>query len=380
MTSENPFELRLYSKAFGFIGWVGDPESVDATLRHNALSTATFVVASDHKRAAALIASGTRLVLNYRGKFAMSGQVRARAAKGPDSAANITCTVEDDLRIFRNLGMPNPGAPQGNGSMPSQGADTAYYTATGTAEDIVKDVVTKNLVTRLQLPVTVATNLHRGSTPSGGIQFRFHPLMDKLLPMADANGIGVTARQSGTGIVVDVYEPGTYSQVLSEASGVITDWSWSESGPEATRVVAGGQGEGVARQFRYRIDSAREAEFNEVIEVFRDARDATSTTILDARAQETLNDGAPRNGLSLTLAETPTFTYGEQFQVGDVVTASVGGLVITDRLREVNLSYTFEAGTDVTPSVGDPLASEPDAQVAAAIRRLAQIQRDSGVR
>lgn len=376
----NPFKLALYDKAFNFISFLGAPASLSGTLRHNALSTVNFAVSSDHHLAGDLLTAGTRLVLDYNGNFAVSGQVRSKAAKGPNSAAEISCTVVDDLRILQNLGMPNPTGPQAEGSMPSQGADTAYYKATGTAEDIVKDVASKNLVTRLGLPVTFGTNLHRGTTPTGGVQLRFHPMSDKLLPMADANGIGVTVRQSGAGFLLDVYTPTTYPQVLTEASGVITDWSWSQSDPEATRVVSGGQGEGTARVFRYLIDDAREAEYNDIIEIFRDARDADSNTVLDARAQETLNDGAPRHGLSLTLAETDTFRYGDTFQVGDIVTANVGGLLITDVLREVTFTYTTDEGVDVTPSVGDPSVDEPDAQIAAAIRRLAQNQRDSGVR
>lgn len=379
MTAENPFKIRLSNKAFAFKGWIGDPTELSVTVRHNGLSTASLSVPTNHRRIGELITDGARLEITYDGVFLMSGIVDSVNASGPDMAGNVTVTVLDDLRLLRSIGMPNPGLPQAAGSMPSQGADTAYYKASGTAEAIVKDVVKKNLATFFEIPITCATNLNRGTSPSGGVQFRFHPLLDKLLPMADANGIGITVKQSGAGYLCDVYTPNTYALNLTEASGVITDWSWKKSIPTATRVVSGGQGEGTARAFRYKIDAARESDYNETIAVFRDARDAETNAILDARAMETLKDGAPTVGLSLTLAETKTFKYGKTFKVGDIVTATVGGLPITDVLRSVELNYTIESGVDVTPGVGE-LMDEPNTVLAAAIKKLASKQRDLGAR
>ena len=183
---------------------------------------------------------------------------------------------------------------------------------------------------------------------------RMHPLADRILTAVDAAGIGVSVVQSGSGLIVDCYEPAPRTRVLSEEGGQIVDWAWSTAAPSATRVVVGGQGEGTDREFVQVIDGDREAEWGESIEVFRDARDTEDNAVMAQRAAETLAEGAPATGLSITLAESRGMRYGVHVRVGDKVTTRIApGAEVTDVLREARITWTVDAGVQVTPVVGE---------------------------
>lgn len=358
MASEMPYEILVYV-GWGFKGWVGRPLDVKPVIRHNLKSTATFRIDSDHIRASDLMTPGARVDIYKRGEFQMSGPVRHAVGQFAVDGA-LTFTVEDDFRILNNWqAWPKPLA-----AVTAQ--DVEYRTITGPAETVVKTVMAENAA-RLGFPLTVATDQGRGAV--GTYTFRFHPAYDRLFPAVDQAGIGVTVKHSGNGLLLDCYEPRNYPHLLSPESGTVIGGSYSLAAPTATRVVVGGQGEGVAREFRTFTDATRETEWNDVIEVMKDARDSGSGDIYAARADESLAEGAPMAGLSLELTETKHFRYGgDGLRVGDLVTALVNGQPYADTLREVRLSWD-KTGDQATPIIGER-SDDPDTQLAKSIRAL----------
>lgn len=360
----NPFTIEIYDKNFTFQCFIGDPDNVVATPRHNEKPTASITVSSDHHRLGALTADGARCVLRYYGEFLMSGPLNLRNGQGPGVDGTVSLFLNGDFRILENvLAWPVPGGLL-------SGQTSEYYVIGGNAESIVKDLVTKNAITRLGMPVICANNQNRGAIVPGGIKARFQPLRDVLLPGVEVAGLGVTFAQSGSKIVCDVYVPITFPLVLSEAGGMITDWRWSDANPTATRVVAAGTGDGTARVFRGVADTALETQYGDIIEVFRDARDADTTTLLDARGKESLADGSAKFGFALNLAETDSFRYGGNgVHVGDRITVDLGFTTRTDILREATISWTADEGISVTPVVGD-LQDNPDRTLGNFLRSL----------
>jgi hypothetical protein len=372
---DSPFELLIFDRFYGFVDWVSAPEKLSIVLKHNDVSTASLTLPIMHPNLPDLDADGARVVIKYRDEDILHGMVEMTGASGPSMDGTVTFTVTDHFRLFRRiLGFPNPTGYTPEGALPSQGEDTAYYTKTGAAETIVKDFVQKNAILRLGDNVTIAPDLGRGAIIAGGVSIRMHKLYDRLFPAVDIAGIGVTVRQvEDVGLVVDCYEPETFPIELSEDGGTVSLYSWTKSNPTVTRVVAGGQGEGTARQWHYAVDWAREAQYADIIEDFRDARDAADSAVLAARADETLNAGRAMAGLSLALSESPTFQYGGEdgVRVGDRVTVDLGNFTITDVLREARFTWDHESGLTVTPSVGEKVQS-PEDQVASAVRQLAR--------
>lgn len=363
---ENPFKILVYDKDLVFRGYVGDPVSLTATPRWNAIGTATLVVDINHRLLDVLTADGARLVIQKDGLFLMSGKIYQREGLGPSTSGSLTLSLRSDYRLLSQiLAWPVPTA-----ALTAQTSE--YYTATGSAESIVKNVVTANMITRLGMNVTCAADQNRGSVITDGITFRFHPLAERLFPTIEEAGIGITFEQQGAVIVCDVIVPPVYGMVLTEESGALTSWSWTSTDPTATRVVAGGQGEGITRAFSSIADTVLEGNHNDIVEVFRDSRESSNgtSTALGSRADETLKEGAPTSGFVISLAETETFRYGRNgLVVGAMVTISVAGVTRTDLLREVTMTYTHADGIVVTPVIGE-IQNNPDRTIAKFLARL----------
>ena len=369
--SDAPFTITIYDRALARRGWIGAPAKVECTIRHNAVGQTSVTIPADHPRISDIVAPGARSSIAYRDHVVMTGRIARVEGTGPRSAASVTFHVEDDFRLLnRLLGWPNPAGP-----LTAQGDDGAYDTVTGPAETVVKTLIARNAGRSLPT-ITVAGSAGRGSTITTSM--RMHPLADRLLPAVDLAGIGITVRHTGTVLVVDCYQPVTRPMILSEESGVVVGWSWTSTAPSATRVVVGGQGEGTARTFIASADNARETEWGETVEVFRDARDVedSNAAVLAQRAQETLDEGAPTTGLSLTLSESRGYAYGRSVRVGDKVTTQIApGAAITDVLREANLVWDVETGLTVTPVVGER-QDDPSTMLRSTINALAKGIRD----
>jgi hypothetical protein len=372
-----PLQITVYDKNFVRRGRIGNPQFVTVTQRYNKAGLATIGVPATHRLVPELFSPGARLhIADENGAFVMSGYVDRIRGKGPSKQALFEVDIDDDFRVLQDvLGWVLPSA-----AITDQGTGSDDWTMTGPAESVLKAAVQANAVGRLAMPLTCATDQGRGATVTANL--RFHPLYDRLFPVVDgagveAAGIGVTVAQVGDHLVLDVFEPAVYPRDLTETSGVITEWNYTYQAPTATRVAVGGSGEAQLRSFRTVADTAREAASGRIIERFRDARDVAQddpnmVPLLYARGQETLDEGAEAVGLSVTLSQTANFRYLTSVRVGDQVTMRVAGsLVITDRLSEATLSWTYDDGWKATPRVGQR-ADEHDGGLARGLRTLAR--------
>lgn len=371
------FRISVYNKDRVFQCQIGNPAMLTATPRHNLIGTATMAVPLDHRRIQELMEDGARLGLSFMGEHLMSGPITDDLLETDGKSGLYTVMMQDDKRILWDiLGFPVPGVTDTPGPLDQSAAE--YRTYTGNAETILKTAVTENGVTRMGLPgLTVATDLGRGATIPGGVPLRMHPLADQMFPALEDAGIGVTVQQQGTSLVLDVYEPATHPRTLKINGRTLKKISMTRTRPRSSRVVIGGQGEGVARNFRYLIDSAREAQYGMVAETFRDARDDNDLAVMDARGQETLLENGPKNGVSLTLAGSGIFKYGPGgFHVGDRIPVQVAeGLTITEVIRECTLTWVSKDYAKVDPAIGER-TNDPERVTAQRIAAIARGQRN----
>jgi len=371
------FRISVYDKNRVFQCQIGNPTALEVTDRHNLVSTLTMTVPLAHKSFEKLKADGARLRVLFKGQHLISGPIVADSLSADGVKGLYTVTVEDDFRVLREiLGWPVPGA-----AISAQGS-AEYRTYTGPAETIVKTAVTENGVARLAVPgLTVATNLARGATIPGGVPLRMHPLMDQLFPAVEDAGIGVTVKQEGTALVLDVYEPVTHPRSLSVKGRTLKQVNMTRTRPTASRAVIGGQGEGVARKFLTLADTARETQYGMRAETFRDARDDNADAVMYARGQETLDELGPKNGVSLTLAGSGIFQYGPGgFHVGDRVPVKVtDDITITEVIRECTLKWVSPEYASVEPAIGE-LTNQPERITAQRIASLARRQRNQEAR
>lgn len=266
------FRIAIYDKNRVFQGQIGNPASLEVTVRHNLVSTLKMAVSLGHDQLPKLMADGARLKVSFKGEHLISGPVTADELVTDGVSGLYTVTVEDDFRVLREiLGWPVPTSAIGSQS----GAE--YRTYTGNAESIIKNAVSENGVTRMGVPgLTVATNLNRGATVPGGVAFRMHPLADLLFPAVEDAGLGVTVKQDGTSLVLDVYQPVTFPRTLSVKGRTLQQATMTRTRPTASRAIVGGSGEGKARYFRAITDTARETLYGMRAETFVDDRQAGS--------------------------------------------------------------------------------------------------------
>lgn len=380
LTAKPPFRITCYDKAYSQMFVLGDPKSISCTPRHLALPTGSLTLPLGHPRVPALMAEGTRVNIEYltgpdRTDPAswlqlMSGPLWTRngqsATSTPPGPALVTFGIEDDYRVLAELlAWQNPGAAIG-----SQTA-AAYDVQSSDAETVIKHYVSAN-ATRLSIPLTVATNGHRGSTVKANL--RMANLNDSLPPLAQLGGIGITVRQVGTGMVLDVYVPtDRTANVLTEASGAVLQWAFTQGGPSATRAIMGAQGAGTARNFSEVIDATGlEALWGRKSEVFVDASDTSDAPTIAQRGAAALAAGQPVAGFSLSVAETDVVKYGKNLFVGDLVAVQITPeLVVEDVLSECTLTWSTDKGLAITPQVGSATsASSPAAKLNHAISQL----------
>jgi hypothetical protein len=367
------FRISVYDKNREYVCPIGNPSSLTATIRHNDVSTLTMSLPLGHKRVDALAADGARLKVSFMGEHLISGPITGDAIETNGAKGVYTVTVEDDFRVLKEIaGFPVPGSAITNQS----GAE--YRTYTGNAETILKTAVTENGVTRLAIPgLTVAANLGRGLTVPGGVPLRMHPLFDRLFPAITDAGLGVTVKQVGANLVVDVYEPQPHTSALSVAGGTLKQLTMTRTRPRASRVIIGGQGEGTARKFLTLTDTARETQYGMRAETFRDARDDNTDAVMYARGQETLDELGPQNGVAITLAGSGIFRYGPGgFHVGDQVPIKVTDTItIPEVIRETTLEWKSKDYALASPVLGE-LTNLPERKTAQLFRALGKGQRD----
>jgi hypothetical protein len=381
------FRIAVYDKNRVFQCQIGSPAALEATVRHNLVSTLKMSVSLDHERLGALMADGARLRVSFKGEHLISGPVTADELVTDGVSGLYTVTVEDDFRVLREiLGWPVPTSAIGSQS----GAE--YRTYTGDAESIIKSAVSENGVTRLGVPgLTVATNLGRGDVVPGGVAFRMHPLADLLFPAVEDAGLGVTVKQDGTSLVLDVYEPVTFPRTLSVKGRTLQQATMTRTRPTASRAVVGGSGEGKARYFRNLTDGARETTYGMRAETFVDDKQAGSdylalvkdvadanADLKDANKELTEADRALDAALSAQENADAAFTLAQETGSSSAVTKAQNALFsanskVTSRTTAYNTALSEK-------STAQSAYNTLDGQLAAALTAYHAAMDDSGTK
>lgn len=363
-----PLRLTVYDRDFTRRGWLGDVLSVSCITRWCAPDTTTITVPSTSRRLADVLAPGARVTIEHdpawtgddpgrEWTLVTSGTVESWIATGPTHASAVEITVTGDLAVLDTLlGWQVPTSPASGQSQ------AEYRTVTGPLETVFKTLAREN-ITRLGLPITVVADQARG--PRTTVQTRMHSLSDRLLAMADTAGLGLRVWQDDGGLVLDVVDPPPLARVLDDASGSVSGWTITSSAPSLTRVVVAGPGEGTERVFRVVIDADAERLWG-IKEGFVDARevredDESGLSVaeqMDARGRERLAEARVTTGASVDLSAAAGVRLGRDLVLGRTVPVAAGGFDVTDRLREITLTWDATSGMTLAPTVGE--VTDPD--------------------
>lgn len=376
MEGLEPLVMEVYDKDFAYQGTISRPQDVTMTPRHNAAGTGAFTLDSDADAVEALAADGANMVCRYRHDeadpyspmYLLGGPVKQVDLGGALGAPTRTFAVTDWWDILTKYHCRSvPGSGWGG-----QGGEGTFYSTSGPMETVVKTLVSQNLGIN-PWDLTVAATHGWGETVT--IQVHQNILTDRIFPALDFAGVGISVRNSGSGLVLDGYLPTIHSEPLTAESGIVTKGAGSIMRPEVSRVLVRGGSE-PSQVYREVVNTAVEAAHGFIgWAPVLDVSESTTTSYLDAKGWEVLNAGARRSSVAIELAETDDWRFGTVFNLGDQVSITLSGApVITETIREVELTWSTTSGLVVTPRLGDQPATPFEAQ-SKALQKLATRQR-----
>lgn len=339
--------------------------TLDMTLVFNGVGAWKLTLPADSPKAALLVPGGGIIVLDGEtGNVILSGPVRQVDIDEPEPSQDQTPNdlrtvsgVTDDYMLAARNAYPDPTH-----------ASTAQTAAandirTGNAETVMRAYVDANagpsaLVARRVAGLTLETNLNRGATVKASA--RFDVLSDLItIQAATPGGLGWRVVQdTGTNLVFKVFTPTNRASTarFSRDLGNLRSARYSLKGPDSTVAIVAGSGTGTARVFREQINTAAETAWGMRVEKFADRRDTSDTTTLDQSGSTALTDDGPTTSLELGTVDIPNMRFGDDFYLGDIVTAVVAGVPVTDVVRQVSITVNADRA-DVKPLVGSTAAT-----------------------
>jgi hypothetical protein len=373
----SPFLIEVWDgtvNPFVEMGRVGSYVSSEVVLRHNQVGSWKFTMNLSDGGVDLLTPLGRRITIDYRGTRILSGPVWGvrRSRQGVEDQVEVY-GYSDLVWLDRRLAFPNPLA-----TFPADGVaftQPSFGDFIGdNAETAVKYWVTRNCVTRQPVPgLTVATDLGRGAVL--GDAPRFKTVLETCAKLAGTAGIGLSLQQVGSELVFDIYVPAVQPVRLSRSLGNLRDWEFVNEGPNATRVVIGGPGERLAREYTLGRVSTSETGWG-ITETFIES----SADTQPERYQEGIDhlmENTPTYSFSVVPQETESMRFGETYHLGDVVDTELFPTVtLTDIVREVTITDSVDDGVDVKPIIGNLEAAKRTDAVYLELRRLrAQINK-----
>lgn len=345
---------------------------VEFVVAWNAPGSWRVTLPAEHWLAEELVQPQGGIVVTVAGDVVLSGPWVSWVAEASPSDPAGTVVVEgttDDVLLWKRAAYPDPAN--------DATAQTAgYWTASGDAETVFKDLVSENLGAdalsdRRVADLSVGTDLGRGAAVS--VSARFQPVGDVLAGLAESAGLGFRIVQAGSGLVFDVFEPAdrTGTVRLDVVNGTLASQSSEQHAPSTTRALVAGQGEGSARTIVERANPTAESVWGRWgrSETFIDQRQTDDSGELAQRGDEALAEGAGGVVLRVVPGSDETMRWPDDWQVGDLVGVVVteGGSVVEvpTRVRSVTVlanrdGVVVGAGVDDPPS-GRSLAARVEA-------------------
>jgi hypothetical protein len=414
-----PFDLAVYDRDLKFQQALTDPVEVVFSPSWT-LGTAEITVSADDPILPFMQADGARLVARYKGEHLISGWLyESEGTIEPGGDVRFGLYADEYLSAWTagwvvpsgtlqptsltDLGQAAPGP---NGHTAGLGDGLPFYawaSDVSTSETAIKRVLSENFARfpagDLRRRTVITPDLGRGGNArTAGMlpQIRMDALDEALLPLREWASLGLRIWQAprATTLSLDVYAPKTWPLALTVESGTVTDGTYKVTGPTATRGVLGGPGDDAERAYGSFVDTAAETRLGFGIETFVDAASGTLVwpsslddgyrvpkyfltrtevdanakadfrAYLSAAASKAMSEQAATSSASVSLSETPSFTYGGSagYHVGDLITIGTASVDVQERITGVTLTFNSE-GFSVVPTLG--LGSTDDEQTQA---------------
>lgn len=261
-----------------------------------------------------------------------------------------------DTVLLSELAYPDPDSDVSTSGMTTFG--DARDTRTGAGETVIKDFVAANIgssagISRrrysfLDIPAS------QGLGASGSWSGRFHVLRDLCREIARYAGLSFRIVQSGPGeLTLEVWEPEERPSVrFSVKAQNLTSGVLTFRAPDSTEVVVGAGGENADREFLRRGDDSLANTWGRRVAKYLDRRSVETVSDAQQAGDTLLLEDAVTAGITLYPVEFPGTLFGVDYDLGDKISAVVGGVEVFEPVRRVRIDHEAGQAPDITPSIG----------------------------
>jgi hypothetical protein len=336
---------------------------------------------------APLLAPGMGAVL-YDGPTQRASMVVTDLERHGDGTAQATL-AGDLIRLWDRICFPDPANQ-------FYAQTKANDVRTGPAETVLLGFVNANAgpaaitarqVTRLRLP----GNQARGpATTVSARMDELGPLITRLAESAALRARIVHSPSVSTSGWLDLTLTDSpdltawarYGTPSSGGPGLLApDWQYALTVPTVTRAEVAAGGEGVSRLFEEQAFVTDEQAWGRRIERVVDQRQTTDPDEINQAGYDALIEGMGQTSVQVKLLDSRGVEVGSTVPVGARVTATLDGLVVKERVREVTTTVAVQSGA-ATVTV-EPVFGTSDTatktftqrQLAKALRRISVLER-----
>lgn len=359
---------RTYTEVTSAAGYT----SMDLKLVYNGISEWTLKLHGEHPAAPLLAEKGAGIVVRPIGSdtVILSGLMKSAdhdvsvGEGGEISDEWVISGVSDEYQLLKEFVYPDPTIDVSTSALVT--FPVTHEENIGVpAETAIKNLVTANVSNNAGVPrrrygwLSVEPDLARGDTVRQ--RDRFSTLLETIQASAEVGDIGFKMRQTSSGrVTFSVWMPAVRPEARwSPQAKNIRGFTHSIKAPECDDALVGDGGDGTARQFLRSSDQTSQQEW-----AMRSCGfvDQSSSVLADMRqaGQVERAEGSAVAGLSIHPFETPGLRYGVHYELGDIGTASIGSVTVTDRIVQVTIQHSSGAPV-VTPSVGTADGSQTPA-------------------
>lgn len=288
----------------------------------------------------ALTEPGSGILIENDGEVIWSGITSQPERQYSASAdGHLLAFVSDEIVMNDRLAYPGSKVAQGDGTYK---LSAAYDVRTGNTETVMHQYVRANAgPTNVSYPwtrpisvLTFASNLGRG--PSITASARMETLLVLLQDIGVLTNFGFRVLNMQFGVVEPVDR--TAEIAFSTEIGNLSEFKYATTRPSVTHPVVAGGGEGADRIFFLDGDTVAATRWGWSIEKFRDRRDTSDPAELEKTSDEEIAKGAEKASFSLTPLDIPGYSFGSDYQLGDLVTGEADGQTIVGSIKQVTIT------------------------------------------
>ncbi|MFE9906406.1 siphovirus ReqiPepy6 Gp37-like family protein [Streptomyces achromogenes] len=358
----------------------GDPltdwSSLDVTQVFNEPGSGSVDLTA-HAEVMAQLQPGNRLMVIRDGQVWMAGPMEVPqdyiwgiAGDGEPPPGKVTVTFTDDLALPAGyLTWPAPGSAW------SAQPDTSRK-ITATAEQVIRQLVNENCgpgaIAARRIP-HFALGPVAGVGTTVSVDTRLERLLDVCRRVAtDGGGLGIRARQAGSQILFEVYQPmdRTSTARFSAGLGNLRAFTYKRSAPTVTHALVTGAEQAFPRPYVEVSDTAAASSWWRVEQLVDSSADSNDNGELTQEGRQALAEGAAPVELSTVTVDTEDLKAGRDFGLGDRVTVALPtGVEVADLVRSIRLQASPADGEQVTSLIGSPDATT-DPQMVRIVREL----------